>query len=121
MIVVNRAEQILIAKKHALLMYEQGYTQPPKMSGKVLGKQALAMFRVGVDSMEDGRFISEHDNKIAQKLGNVMSGGDLSEATVVSEQYLLDLERQAFVELCAEKKTLERIQHMLTKGKPLRN
>lgn len=120
-IVVNIAEQILIAKKHALLMYEQGYTQPSKMTGKVLGKQALAMFRVGADSMEDGHFISEHDNKIAQKLGNVMSGGDLSEATVVSEQYLLDLERQAFVELCAEKKTLERIQHMLTKGKPLRN
>ncbi len=120
-IVVNRAEQISIAKKHALLMYEQGYTQPPKKKGKVLGKQALAMFRVGVDSMEDGRFISEHDNKIAQKLGYVMSGGDLSEATEVTEQYLLDLERQAFVELCTERKTLERIQHMLTKGKPLRN
>ncbi len=120
-IVVNRAEQIKIAKKHALLMHEQGYTQPAKEKGKVLGKQGLAMFRVGVDSMQDGRFISEHDNKIAQKLGYVMSGGDLSEATYVSEQYLLDLERKAFVELCCEKKTLERIQQMLTKGKPLRN
>ncbi|MFV0530597.1 MAG: 3-hydroxyacyl-CoA dehydrogenase/enoyl-CoA hydratase family protein [Flavobacteriales bacterium] len=120
-IVVNRAEQISIAKKHALLMYEQGYTQPSEKTGKVLGKQALAMFRVGGDSMEDGQFISEHDNKIVQKLGYVMSGGDLSEPTVVSERYLLDLERKAFLELCAERKTLERIQHMLTKGKPLRN
>ena len=71
--------------------------------------------------MLDGGYISEHENKISEKLGWVMCGGDLSAPAEVSEQYLLDLERKAFLELCAERKTLERIQHMLTKGKPLRN
>jgi len=71
--------------------------------------------------MKAGNYISEHDRKIADKLAYVMSGGDLSEATIVSEQYLLDLEREAFLSLCTERKTLERIQHMLQTGKPLRN
>jgi 3-hydroxyacyl-CoA dehydrogenase len=71
--------------------------------------------------MQDSKYISEHDRKIANKLGYVMAGGDLSEPTKVSEQYLLDIEREAFLSLCTERKTLERIQHMLTKGKPLRN
>lgn len=79
------------------------------------------MFMVGTDSMKDSKYISEHDMKIANKLAYVMAGGDLSEPTKVSEQYLLDLEREAFLSLCTERKTLERIQHMLTKGKPLRN
>ncbi len=86
-----------------------------------MGKQALGMFLVGTDAMEDSNYISEHDMKIANKLAYVMAGGDLSEPTLVSEQYLLDLEREAFLSLCTERKTLERIQHMLTKGKPLRN
>jgi 3-hydroxyacyl-CoA dehydrogenase len=68
-----------------------------------------------------GNFISEHDKKISEKLGYVLCGGNLSSPTLVSEQYLLDLEREAFLSLCAEKKTLERIQSILTKGKPLRN
>ena len=84
-------------------------------------KQALGMFLVGTDQMEAGKYISEHDKKIANKLAYVMAGGDLSEATLVSEQYLLDLEREAFLSLTAERKSLERIQYMLTKGKPLRN
>jgi len=88
---------------------------------KVLGKQALSMFMVGTDSMQASNYISEHDRKIANKLGHVMAGGDLSEPTLVTEQYLLDIEREAFLSLCTERKTLERIQHMLTKGKPLRN
>ena len=88
---------------------------------KVLGKQALGMFLVGTDSMQAGKYISEHDKKIANKLAYVMSGGDLSEASYVSEQYLLDLEREAFLSLTGERKTLERIEHMLKKGKPLRN
>jgi 3-hydroxyacyl-CoA dehydrogenase len=71
--------------------------------------------------MQAGNFISEHDKKIANKLAYVMAGGDLSEPTLVSEQYLLDLEREAFLSLTAERKSLERIQYMLTKGKPLRN
>jgi 3-hydroxyacyl-CoA dehydrogenase len=87
----------------------------------VLGKQALGMFLVGTDSMEAGHYISEHDQKIANKLAYVMAGGDLSQATLVSERYLLDIEREAFLSLCSERKTLERIQHMLKTGKPLRN
>ncbi len=121
-VVVNRDRQIAEAKKHALLMAEAGYTQPVRRKDvKVLGKQALGMFLVGTDSMEAGKFISEHDRKIANKLAYVMAGGDLSEPTLVTEQYLLDLEREAFLSLCTERKTLERIQFMLTKGKPLRN
>ncbi|MCL4125945.1 UNVERIFIED_CONTAM: hypothetical protein GTU68_064494 [Idotea baltica] len=121
-IVVNKDRQIATAKAHAKLMAESGYTQPPKRKDvKVLGKQALGMFLVGTDSMEHSKYISEHDQKIANKLAYVMAGGDLSEPTLVTEQYLLDIEREAFLSLCTERKTLERIQHMLKTGKPLRN
>ncbi|MCF6132518.1 3-hydroxyacyl-CoA dehydrogenase/enoyl-CoA hydratase family protein [Flavobacterium wongokense] len=121
-VVVNKDRQIAEAKKHALLMAEAGYTQPIRRTDvKVLGKQALGMFLVGTDQMVAGKYISEHDQKIANKLAYVMAGGDLSEPTFVSEQYLLDIEREAFLSLCTERKTLERIQFMLTKGKPLRN
>ncbi|MFT4642414.1 MAG: 3-hydroxyacyl-CoA dehydrogenase [Candidatus Azotimanducaceae bacterium] len=121
-VVVNKDRQIATAKAHAKLMAESGYTQPVKRNDVlVLGKQALGMFFVGTDSMNASHYISEHDQKIANKLGYVMAGGDLSEPTKVSEQYLLDLEREAFLSLCTERKTLERIQHMLKTGKPLRN
>ena len=121
-IVVNKERQIATAKAHAKLMAESGYTQPVKRTDvKVLGKQALGMFLVGTDSMEHSKYISAHDQKIANKLAYVMAGGDLSEPTLVSEQYLLDIEREAFLSLCTERKTLERIQHMLKTGKPLRN
>ena len=121
-VVVNKDRQIATAKAHAKLMADAGYTQPVRRKDVlVLGKQALSMFMVGTDSMEASNYISEHDRKIANKLGYVMAGGDLSEPTKVSEQYLLDIEREAFLSLCTERKTLERIQHMLTKGKPLRN
>lgn len=121
-VVVNKDRQIATAKAYAKLMADAGYTQPIKRTDvKVLGKQALGMFLVGTDSMEASNFISEHDHKIANKLAYVMAGGDLSEPTLVSEQYLLDLEREAFLSLCTERKTLERIQHMLKTGKPLRN
>jgi len=121
-VVVNKDRQIAEAKKHALLMAEAGYTQPVRRKDiKVLGKQALGMFLVGTDQMQAGQYISEHDRKIANKLAYVMAGGDLSEPTLVTEQYLLDIEREAFLSLCTERKTLERIQFMLTKGKPLRN
>ncbi len=121
-VVVNKDRQIATAKAHAKLMAEAGYTRPPKRKDiKVLGKQALGMFLVGTDAMEASHYISEHDKKIANKLAYVMAGGDLSEPTRVSEQYLLDIEREAFLSLCTEKKTLERIQHMLKTGKPLRN
>ncbi|MEN8745774.1 MAG: 3-hydroxyacyl-CoA dehydrogenase NAD-binding domain-containing protein [Polaribacter sp.] len=121
-VVVNKERQIATAKAHAKLIAESGYTQPvARKDVKVLGKQALGMFLVGTDSMEHSKYISAHDQKIANKLANVMAGGDLSEPTLVSEQYLLDLEREAFLSLCTERKTLERIQHMLKTGKPLRN
>ncbi|MCK0178214.1 3-hydroxyacyl-CoA dehydrogenase/enoyl-CoA hydratase family protein [Flavobacteriaceae bacterium S0862] len=121
-VVVNKDRQIATAKAHARLLADAGYTQPVKRKDiKVLGKQALGMFLVGTDSMEAANYISEHDQKIANKLAYVMAGGDLSEPTLVSEQYLLDIEREAFLSLCTERKTLERIQHMLKTGKPLRN
>jgi len=121
-VVVNKDRQIATAKAHAKLMADAGYTQPVRRKDvKVLGKQALSMFMVGTDSMQASNYISEHDRKIANKLGYVMAGGNLSEPTLVTEQYLLDIEREAFLSLCTERKTLERIQHMLTKGKPLRN
>lgn len=121
-VVVNKDRQIAVAKEYAKLMADMGYTQPVKRDDVlVLGKQALGMFLVGTDAMEDSNYISEHDMKIANKLAYVMAGGDLSEPTKVSEQYLLDLEREAFLSLCTERKTLERIQHMLKTGKPLRN
>jgi 3-hydroxyacyl-CoA dehydrogenase len=121
-VVVNKDRQIATAKAYAKLMAEAGYTQPVRRKDvKVLGKQALGMFLVGTDAMEASHYISEHDHKIANKLAYVMAGGDLSEPTMVSEQYLLDIEREAFLSLCTERKTLERIQHMLKTGKPLRN
>jgi len=121
-VVVNRNRQLAEAKKQALLLAQAGYTKPIlRKDVKVLGKQALGMFLVGTDSMEAGHYISEYDQKIANKLAYVMAGGDLSEPTLVSEQYLLDIEREAFLSLCTERKTLERIEHMLKTGKPLRN
>jgi 3-hydroxyacyl-CoA dehydrogenase len=121
-VVVNADKQIAIAKKQAVLMAESGYTKPiERKDVKVLGKQALGMFLVGTDSMEAAHYISEHDKKVADKLAYVMAGGDLSQPSFVSEQYLLDIEREAFLSLCTERKTLERIQHMLKTGKPLRN
>ncbi len=121
-VVVNKDRQIATAKSVARSMADLGYTQPIKRKDvRVLGKQALGMFLVGTDQMKAGKYISEHDRKIANKLAYVMAGGDLSEASYVSEQYLLDIEREAFLSLCTERKTLERIEHMLKTGKPLRN
>ncbi len=121
-IIMNKNHQISIAKKHAILMADYGYLSPCKEKNiKVLGKQALGMFMVGTNTMKAGRYISDHDQKIANKIAYVISGGDLSQATFVDEQYLLDLEREAFLSLCSERKTLERIQHILKTGKPLRN
>ena len=120
-VVVNKERQIATAKRYAIQMIEDGYTQPVPKKVHVLGQQALGMFLVGTDSLEKGHYASEHDKKIANKLGYVMAGGDLSEPTFVTEQYLLDLEREAFMSLTTERKTLERIEHMLKTGKPLRN
>ncbi len=121
-IVTNRNQLIYTAKQHALLLANSGYTPPIKRKNiKVLGQQALGAFYVGVDSMVEGKYISPYDAEIAKKLAFVMAGGALSEPAYVDEAYLLNLERRAFLELCTKKKTLERIQHMMQKGKPLRN
>ena len=121
-ITMNRSRLIADAKEKAIALAETGYTMPVKEKDiKVLGKQALGMFEVGAHQMLEGGYISPYEKKMVQKLGYVMAGGDLSEPTYVSEQYLLDLEREAFLSLCGEKNTLERIQHMLKTGKPLRN
>jgi 3-hydroxyacyl-CoA dehydrogenase len=119
---LNRSRLIADAKNAAIEMAEAGYTKPnPRKDIRVLGKSGLGMVYAGANSMYSGHYISEHDRLISEKLGYVLCGGDLSAPSLVSEQYLLDLERQSFLSLCGEKKTLERIQSILTSGKPLRN
>ena len=121
-ITLNRKRQLAEAKAKVLALSEKGYTQAAQRTDiKVLGKTSLALFEAGITGMQYGAYISDHDAKIARKLAWVMSGGDLSAPTLVSEQYLLDLEREAFLSLTGEKKTLERIHSILFKGKPLRN
>lgn len=119
---MNRSRLIADAKAKAIELSDAGYTKPvPRKDIKVLGKQGLGIVYAGANTMYSGHYISEHDKKISEKLGYVMCGGDLSSPTEVTEQYLLDLEREAFLSLCGERKTLERIQSIVTKGKPLRN
>ncbi|MBU1680137.1 MAG: 3-hydroxyacyl-CoA dehydrogenase/enoyl-CoA hydratase family protein [Bacteroidetes bacterium] len=119
---VNPNRVIADAKKYAILMADRGYTKPIERADiKVLGRTALATLLIGIHSFRLGNYISNHDKKIAEKLAYIMCGGDLSEGSLVSEQYLLDLEREAFLSLIGEKKTLERIQSILNTGKPLRN
>jgi len=121
-IVVNQDRAIAEAKKEVIRMDELGYTKPLQRNDiTVQGRAALAGFYSGSYGFYFGKYASEHDMKIANKLGYVMAGGDLSGTNQVSEQYLLDLEREAFLSLIAEKKTLERIQSILNTGKPLRN
>lgn len=121
-VIVSRAHQLAYAKECALDLWERGYTKPPMRKDiKVLGREGLGIVYVGANSMQSGNYISEHDTLISQKLGHVLCGGDLSEPTEVSEQYLLDLERKTFLELCMQRKTLERLQSIITSGKVLRN
>ncbi|MEM8940179.1 MAG: 3-hydroxyacyl-CoA dehydrogenase NAD-binding domain-containing protein [Bacteroidota bacterium] len=121
-ITLNRSRLLTDAKEKVLALSDAGYTQPILRNDvKVQGKSALAMFHAGISGMKYGNYISDHDLKIGQKLAWIMAGGDLSAPTEVSEQYLLDLEREAFLSLCGEPKTLERIQSILFKNKPLRN
>ncbi len=122
MVTLNRSRLISDAKERVLELYEAGYTQPVERTDiKVQGRTGLALFEAGINGMRFGNYISEHDAKIARKVAHVMCGGDLTYPQNVSEQYLLDLEREAFLSLTAEPKTLERIHSILFKGKPLRN
>jgi 3-hydroxyacyl-CoA dehydrogenase len=119
---MNKNRLIADAKEAVLLMADRGYSQPVQRKDiKVQGKAGIALFLAGVYGMRQGHYISDHDKKIAEKIAYVMCGGELSYPQLVSEQYLLDLEREAFLALTGEKKTLERIQSLLQGGKPLRN
>lgn len=120
--VINIDRQITEAKLKVIELSDAGYTQPVRREDiLVLGKTALGALYAGTEAFQISNYASEHDKKIARKLAFVMAGGDLSQPTRVSEQYLLDLEREAFLSLLGEKKTLERIQSILKSGKPLRN
>lgn len=121
-IVLNRSQVISEAKKEAILLAEAGYVQKNRRSDVwVEGKQGLALFKAGIQGMLMGRYISEHDALIANKLAFAICGGDLDAPQQVTEQYLLDLEREAFLSLTGEQKTMDRIGSLLSGGKPLRN
>jgi len=120
-VVVNSSRNIAEAKKEVIRL-AKNYIRPiPRKDIAVLGRTGLGALYVAAHSLQLGGFASEHDIKIAKKVAYVLCGGDLTSQQKVSEQYLLDIEREAFLSLCGEQKTLERIQYMLTNNKPLRN
>lgn len=122
MVVVNQDRIINTAKRKVVELYEAGYTKPAERKDiLVMGRSGLGPLYAGVEGFKIGNYASEHDALISKKIAYILCGGDLSTPTEVSEQYLLDLEREAFLSLCGEKKTLERIQSILKTGKPLRN
>ena len=119
---MNADRLIADAKQEVLALAGAGYTQPrPRTNILALGLPALATLKLGIHQMKRGGFISDYDAVIGERLARVMTGGDLNHPTRVSEQYLLDLEREAFLSLCGQRKTQERMAHMLKTGKPLRN
>jgi 3-hydroxyacyl-CoA dehydrogenase len=121
-VVMNQGRRIAEAKKAVIELADQGYVTPVQRKDiKVLGRSALGALYAGINGMTKANYATAHDGLVARKLAYVMCGGDLSEPTVVSEQYLLDLEREAFLSLCGERKSLERIQSVLKSGKPIRN
>ncbi|MGB1316514.1 MAG: 3-hydroxyacyl-CoA dehydrogenase, partial [Chitinophagales bacterium] len=121
-VVVNQDRLIATAKRKVIELYEAGYTKPAERNDiTVMGRSGLGALYSGVEGFKIGNYASEHDALISKKVAYVLCGGDLSAPTQVSEQYLLDLEREAFLSLCGEKKTLERIQSILKTGRPLRN
>lgn len=119
---INLDRRVADAKRKVLTLWERGYTQPVQQTQvKVQGRGGLGGLMAGVHGMWRGNYISDYDKLIAEKLAHVMCGGDLTQVSYVSEQYLLDLEREAFLSLCGQRKTLERLQSILQTGKPLRN
>ncbi len=121
-IVVSREYQLTRAKESCLKMANKGYVAPKREKNiTLMGQEGLGIVYVGANTMFSGNYMSEHDLLISEKLGFVLCGGDLSQNETVSEQYVLDLERKAFLELCQEKKTLERLESIVKKGKILRN
>jgi 3-hydroxyacyl-CoA dehydrogenase len=121
-VVMNGDRRIGEAKSSVIELSGNGYTMPVQRKDiRALGRSALGSLYAGINGMTKANYATEHDAVVAKKLAYVMCGGDLSEQTLVSEQYLLDLEREAFLSLCGERKTLERIQSVLKGGKPVRN
>jgi 3-hydroxyacyl-CoA dehydrogenase len=119
---VNRDYLIEDAKRTVLAMNLEGYAPPrPRDDIRVAGENTLAMVKLGLWTMHESGFITDHDVTVSTKVGHVLCGGKVLPDTLVSEQYLLDLEREAFLSLCGDPKTQARIQHMLNTGKPLRN
>lgn len=121
-VIMNGDALIHHAKNRVLALAKQGY-KPPEVPNQipVLGEPAYAALKMGLYLMREGGYISEHDQKIGAHLARILTGGSLTPGQTMTEQHVLDLEREAFLRLCGERKTLERIHHMLTKGKPLRN
>ncbi|NOY98625.1 MAG: 3-hydroxyacyl-CoA dehydrogenase/enoyl-CoA hydratase family protein [Chloroflexi bacterium] len=120
-IVMNRDHLLAEAKKEVLHMVATGYAPPPPEKVYAAGRDMLGALEVGAYMFKEGKYITEYDMHIANKLSYVLSGGGLSKPTWVSEQYILDLEREAFVSLCGEEKTQARMWSLLNTGKPLRN
>jgi 3-hydroxyacyl-CoA dehydrogenase len=121
-ITMNRDRLLMEAKRLARDLAKAGYAAPlPRTDIPAPGQNLLANFKLAVHTMREGEFISDHDVKVANKVAHVLCGGEITPGTPVSEQYLLDLEREAFLSLCGEKKTQERIAFTLKTGKPLRN
>ncbi len=120
-IVFNRDYLIGEAKKEVVKMVDEGYAPPPKRKIRILGQAAQGMVAAEVSNMLSGKFISEYDAFLAKKIAYVISGGDVRDNTKVDEDVILTLEREVFIDLLKEEKTLARIEHMLTTGKPLRN
>lgn len=119
---VNKERQIEDAKQTVLAMAKEGYSpSTPLTDIPVLGRAGSSALKLGIHMMKQGDYISEYDAVIGEKLAHILCGGDLNTPQKVSEQYILDLEREAFLSLCGQRKTLERIQNMLKTGKPLRN
>jgi 3-hydroxyacyl-CoA dehydrogenase len=118
---MNRDRQIADAKQTALAMVRAGYHPPAPAEIRVLGEEFLALAKLAVHMMIRGEYATEYDGVVARKLAYILAGGGITAAQIVPEQYVLDLEREAFVSLCGERKTQERIAHTLKTGKPLRN
>ena len=121
LIAMNRDRQVADAKATALALVREGYHPPAPAEIRVLGEEFLAGAKLAIHMLVRGEFASEHDAVVARKLAYILAGGSITAPQTVSEQYILDLEREAFVSLCGERKTQERIAHTLKTGKPLRN
>lgn len=120
-ITANRYHLTADAKMVALHMIEAGFRPAPPKKVQVAGRTGFGAFLVGVKGFQTGGYISEFDAKLGEHVARILTGGDVAEGSWVDEQHILDLEREAFLSLCGEPKTMERIQHLLSTGKPLRN